>query len=260
MKEHSKHAMFTVVLALGLGLVALAIFLSPQPDIKVTTTGGAGPTQANTISVTGASELTVAPDQAELYIRIVTEEPTANTAQEENSRLTNTVRDALKNTYDLEEEDIESSSYNLWPQQHWDRDTNKYIKTGYRVQHLLKVTTDEIEEVGNMLDTAVSNGANGVDRISFTLSKEYSADVRDQALSRAAENARDKATALSQTLGVTLGGVSSVSESNYYSRPYEYAPMADMEMAEAGAKSFSTEISPQDVTVRANLNVAYELK
>jgi len=259
-EQTHKHGMILFVMAAGFVLVALAIMFAPQPEVRVTNTGGgSGPTQANTISVSGNAELTVSPDQAEVYVRIVTEKPTANTAQEENARLTNTVRDALKKTYNLEDEDIESSSYNLWPQQKWDPETREYEKTGFKVQHLLKVTTKELKEVGDMLDTAVQNGANGVDRISFGLSKEMDKDVREQALGRAAGAARVKAEALTQSLGVTLGKVSSISESNYNYAAYDYA-MPEMAMADGGMeRSFKTEISPQDVNVRANVNVAYDI-
>ncbi|HII72079.1 TPA: SIMPL domain-containing protein [Candidatus Woesearchaeota archaeon] len=262
MKEENHkpmHGMLLFVLAAGFVLVALAIMFAPKPEVKVTTAGGSGPGAVqNTISVAGNAELTVSPDEAEIYIRITTDEPTAKRAQEENARLTNTVRDALKKAYDLDDEKIESNSYNLWPKQTWNPDTREYEDKGFTVQHLLKVTTDDLEEVGNMLDTAVQNGANGVDRISFTLSKDMEDDVRDQALGRAAGSAKDKAESLAMTLGVKLGGISSVSESNFYYDRYEYAVPA-MDMAEAGgmAKSFSTDISPKDVTVRANVNVAY---
>ncbi len=255
-----RHGMLLFVMAAGFVLVALAIMFAPQPEVKVTNTGaGSGQTQANTISVSGNSELTVSPDTAELYIRIVTEEPTAKRAQEENARLTNTVRDALKSKYDLDDDQIESTSYNMWPQQTWNPETREYLDKGYRVQHVLKISTEELEDVGDMFDTAVQNGANGIDRVAYTLSDELEKDVRDQALGRAAESARKKAVALTQSLGVTLGDVNSISESNYNYDSYTYAPMMDMEAAGGMARSFKTDISPQDVTVRANVNVAYEI-
>ena len=254
------HGMLFFVLAAGFVLVALAIMFAPAPEIKVTTTGSSGQGQgaANTISVSGNAELTVTPDEAEVYVRIVTEEPTAKRAQEENARLTNTVRDALKKTYKLDDDQIESNSFNLWPQQKYNPDTREYTETGFRVQHVLKITTDELKEIGNMLDTAVGNGANGVDRISFKLSKELEADVRDQALGRAAGVAKEKAEALATTLGVRIGDLSSVSESNFNYNRYDYAMPAMAEMDAGGMeRSFKTDISPQDVAVTANVNVAY---
>lgn len=254
------HGMLLFVLAAGFVLVALAIMFAPKSDVKVTTTGGSGQAMQNTISVSGASEITVSPDEADLYIRISTDEPTARRAQDENSRLTNTVRDALKKTYNLDDEDIESSSYNLWPQQRWNKDTEDYDVTSYKVDHLLKINTDQLDKIGDMLDTAVQNGANGIDRVQFKLSKKFEGDVRDQALGRAAEAAKEKAESLATTLGVRLGSVSSVQESNFYYQPYEYAPMANVAMDMREEKAYGgSSISPQDVTVRANVNLAYEI-
>ncbi len=258
--KDSKDGLLFFVLAAGFVLVALAIMFAPKPAVKVTTAGqGSGQAQANTISVGGMAELTVSPDQAEIFIRIETDEPTANRAQEENARLTNTVRDALKKEYNLDDDQIETSSYNLWPKQEWNSDTKRYTKTGFTVQHVLKVTTDDIDKVGDMLDTAVQNGANGIDHVSFTLSDKLTKDVREQALGRAADNAHQKAKALAETLGVRLGSVSSVTENNYYYQPYDYMPVAAVDMAENSARSFKTDISPQDVDVRADLQVAYEI-
>ncbi len=261
MKDNSRENsnLTNIVFALGFLLVTLAILFAPKPDIKITSAGGQGAMQ-NTISVSGASELTVSPDQAELYLRITTEEPTATRAQEENARLTNTVKEALMSKHNINKDDIETSSFNMWPQQKYNPETRKYTETGYKVQHLLKITTTELADTGDILDTAVKNGANGIDRIQFSLSKELEADVRDQALSRAAGNAEDKAESLAQTLGVRIDGVASVTESNFYYQPYNYARTMSMDMAEGGEKSYGgTDLSPKDVEVKANLNVAYNI-
>jgi uncharacterized protein YggE len=258
-KHHTLyHTVLIVVLALGFALLTYAVTQVPSPEITVTGSGDAA--QKNTISVTGQYQFDSDPDEAVLYIRVKTEKPTAKTAQTENARLMNTVKAALEND-GVSKSDMETTNYNLYPQQKWDRDKNEYIKTGYIVQHLLKVTTDDVTEVGDLLDTAVLAGANGLDRVEFKLSDEKKEDVNSDALEAAAKNAKDKAAAIAKSLGVKLGDINRVSESNvgydYYPRPM-YA-MAEMDMA-GSSKSAGTDISPQSVKVSATISIVYEIK
>ena len=70
-----------------------------------------------------------------------TEEPTANRAQEENARLMNTVKAALKKA-GVDEDDMETTNYNLWPQHKWDRELEESVLTGYQVDRFGEVLRD----------------------------------------------------------------------------------------------------------------------
>ena len=258
MAHDKTHTLLIVVMALGFALIALAILFAPKPEVNIS--GGSGGISADrsTISVSGQAQFDVDPDQAEVYIRVKTEEPTANRAQDENARLMNTVKAALKNA-GVDNDEMETTSYNLWPQQKWNPNTREYDKTGFIVQHLLKITTDDVTEVGELLDIAVGAGANGLDRINFKLSDKTKTDVNSEALAQASGNARDKAEAIAQGLGVRIGDIAAVSESNvgynYYARPM----YAMDESAMAGGKSFETEISPESVSISATISIVYEI-
>ncbi|MBW2997715.1 SIMPL domain-containing protein [Candidatus Woesearchaeota archaeon] len=255
---HEKSPFLMIVLALGFVLIAIAILFAPKP--AVTVSGGDGiSADKSTLSVRGEARFDVDPDEAEVFIRVRTDEPTANRAQEENARLMNTVKAALRKA-GVDSDDMETTSYNLWPQQRWDRDREEYDITGYRVQHLLKVTTDEVTEVGDLLDVAVGAGANGLDRVNFKLSDKKKEDVNSEALAQASGNAKDKADAIAQGIGVRIKGIAAVSESNvgydYIARPMYGMAEADM----AVGKAFETEISPEAVTVSAYISIVYEIE
>ncbi len=212
----------------------------------------------NTISVLGESQFDVDPDQAEVFIRVKTELPTAKRAQEENARLMNTVKNALKRE-GIKTDQMETTSYNLWPQQKWDRETGEQEITGYVAQHLLKVTLDDVTQVGDILDVAVRNGANGLDRVNFKLSDARQEDVNSEALAQASKKASEKAEAISQTLGVRLKGIARVSESNVDYGNYGMPKMAYAESAMDGGRGFSTEISPEQISVSARISIDYEI-
>lgn len=64
----------------------------------------------------------------------------------------------------------------------------KQIFRGYKITHLLQITTDHVAQTGNLVDTAVSNGANNVTSIQFTIA--HPEFYENQALSLAIQNAR----------------------------------------------------------------------
>ena len=120
--------------------------------------------------------------------------------------------------------------------------------------------TLKVKEVGDLVDTAVGAGANGVDRVSFSLTKELHKEVTGQALDNASLDAQNKAESVSESLDVKLGKICRISESNFFYEPYDYYPR-DAEMKEmAGAVNEATSISPGEVEVKANIAVEYELR
>ena len=257
MHEEHKHYMgflMVVVLALGFGLMAYSIHTAPQNAVAVSGTGAA---DKSTISVTGQSEFDVDPDQAEMYIKVETKDPTARTAQDSNSRIMTTVKEALKKA-GLTDAEMETTNYNLWPQQKWDPVKQISVDDGYMVSHQLKITTKNIDKIGSYLQTAVDNGANGLDSVQFSLSDARKKDVNSEALAQASTSAKEKAEAIASGMGVTLGKVSSISEANVnYPWPIRYAA-AGMAMESAKAAP-APDLSPEKVTVSAQISVAYEI-
>jgi uncharacterized protein YggE len=258
MHEEHKHIMgflIVVVLALGFGLMAYSIHTAPQQAVSVSGTGAA---DKSTISVTGQADFDVDPDQAEMYIRVQTKDPTARTAQDSNSRIMATVKAALLKE-GLDASEMETMNYNLWPQQKWDPVKQESVEDGYMVSHQLKVTTKNIDKIGSYLQTAVDNGANGLDSVQFSLTPAKKKDVNSEALAQASTSAKEKAEAIAAGMGVSLGGISSISESNVnYPYPIRYAMS---EMAGGDMKSVpAPDLSPSKVTVSAQISVAYEIK
>ncbi len=122
---------------------------------------------------------------------------------------------------------------------------------------MIKVTTNDMENIGDLIDAAVNAGANGFEQINFGLSEKKQKEVNSAVLLIASDEAKAKAESLVKNLGGTLGKLSSISESNFYYAPYRY-PMAEMAMDSGYAKT-SVSISPQDVSVSATVTVAYEI-
>ena len=231
------------------GVVLIAIILAAGQLV--------GEEAQRVMSVSGSASVSVMPDKADIFVKIASLEDSAADAQRVNAESTTRVIAALENA-GVSEEDIETSSFRLYPKQKWDEDEETYETVGYEVLHVLKVETLNVNEVGDVVDKAVEAGADGVDRVSFSLTKARYKDVTAQALETASLDAQNKSEAISKRLGVRVGKISRISESNLFYETYEYYPR-DAELAAAEQKP-ATPISPGEVEVRANIELVYEIR
>jgi len=208
--------------------------------------------EENTLNAQGNSELTFEPDEAEVWAGISIVKDTAEEAQSEANKVINAIIDGLRYK-GISEDDIETESLNLYEERIWTEDEGSKL-IGWRATQTLKVKTTDLTKVGTIVDIAVNNGANQVNNINFGLTEEKEQEYKKQALSEAAENAKEKAEILAESIGFKLGKVKTVSESNFYYVPYMYAMEKTVG---AGAVDEAATVMPADVMVTANVNIVY---
>jgi uncharacterized protein YggE len=239
-----KTNIIALVAIIGLVLVSSMVILKPADEQK-------------SLSVSGTSELTVSPDKAEIYLNVVTLALTASQTQEDNKAISTKVIAALKQA-GVKETDIETSNYYLNKKQDWNPEKLENEDKGYELIHTIKVTTTEVESAGTLVDNAVTAGANGVERVSFGLTKELEKQVKANALSKATVAAKEKAQNIAQASGVTLGKITSIQESNFYYMPYE-ANVRNAYGEGANDMAGSSIISPQKVEVTSSIQMSFEM-
>jgi len=204
------------------------------------------------IDVNGLSELSADPEKVEVYLGAETTALTAKQSQEDNADTMQAIRKSLQ-TIEITSKDIETTEYTLNVIQHWDEDTEKYIITGYKTTHIIKIKSTDINKAGDIIDKSVQSGANKVNDVIFSLTDEKIKEIRLEALKKAGINAKEKADAIANSLGITIKGVYRASENYVYYTPYV---QKGYEMATtAGAP---TEISPGQIKISASLSVSYE--
>ena len=98
--------------------------------------------------------------------------------------------------------------------------------TGYMASNSLSVRVRELDRLGEILDLAMSDGANTLGGLQFGI--EERAPLSDDAMRRAVADARRKAGILASEAGLTLGPVASIREAVAGGPEY---PMARMEAA-----------------------------
>jgi len=159
----------------------------------------------------------------------------------------------------LTSDELKTTGYSIYSFTNEDNSLFGKDQKIYRVTNTVLVTTQKTDMAGEIIDTAIANGANNVNYISFSLTDETYNSLRTQALTAAVVQAKVDADAVSSALGVSITGVSGVNVgSSYVPNSYQSADMY-MEKA-AGAATMPmarTTIQPGDVDVTASVSIQY---
>ncbi|MFD1957103.1 SIMPL domain-containing protein [Paenibacillus thailandensis] len=154
-----------------------------------------------TIEVSGEGKVTVPPDQAVSTLGVETQGTALRQVQSANSAAVERIVSSLR-ALGIPPRQIETVDYRIEPV--YDYSNGAAVFRGYKVTHLLQVTSSAAS-AGAVVDTAVSQGANVVQGVRFTLSQ--AAAYKDRALALAVADARRKAAAIAAASGVATGAV-----------------------------------------------------
>lgn len=245
----------TTILLVGLVFVVFLVGCQPTEKTIVIESDGTS-ASIDTLSVSGNGEDEFEPDEAVIRLTIESQAETADNAQNENAGRSDRVIAALKSA-GIASGDLETARYTVDPIYTWDRNLEKNLFSGYRARHTLRVTVNNVDKTGTYLDVAVSNGADEIDSVDFTLSDSALLKAKEKVLEMAANSAQDKAKALAKATSVDLVGIRAITESGVNFVPYA-APRYDMALAEAEFGS-APPIQSEKVSVSANVQITYEI-
>lgn len=204
--------------------------------------------QPSGITVSGTGEIMADPDIAHVSLGVRTRNIEAAAAARENSERTTAVISALR-AAGIAENDIETTRYTVQPV--YDYRATPPVLLAYEVSNIVRVRLRNVERIGAIIDTAIAAGANEVQGVSFEI--ENDAEVRNRALVAAIGNAQAKARTIAEQLNVRLGVVIAVTETS----PPIGIPRAQVAFAEA--RMPETPISPQQISVQANIQITYAI-
>lgn len=234
-----------VVLAAAIILSACGpatIVANPAPPVR-------------TLNVSGSGTATLKPDMAYINIGVHSEAPTAAEAVSMNSTQTQQVVDALK-TAGVDAKDIRTTNFSIYPNTQFDPQTNQKLSTTYMVDNTVYVTVHKLDQLGDLLDTAVKAGANNVNSIQFDVADKGPAikQARDQAV----KDAKTQAQELASAAGVSLGELQTINFNN--SMP---SPMLESFGKGGGGGAMAADvavpINPGTMTLTVNVSMSYEI-
>jgi uncharacterized protein len=232
----------------GMLLLALGtVLLLAGCTTRIITSGGTTP--LNTVTASGTGETVAAPDLAEMYFGVTVRADSATKALNDASATAERIASAVKGE-GIADEDIQTANVSVYPLQF--RQGDEVVITGYQASVQVRVKIRDIEKIGSVITAANTAGANEISGPSFMLSDD--SVVRNEAITLAIADARNRAEVMADAVGKDLGTVISVSESGLV------VPIYTQALSHDTAESAKVAIEPGQLDITANVTVVFELK
>jgi hypothetical protein len=223
----------------GLGAAALAGVAQPSGAHGAAAAEPAG----QTITVIGTGSVTTVPNRAGFDFTVDTRAKTAAAALAQNASAARAVIAAVKGA-DVAGADVQTAQVSLNPVA---ADDGRSI-VGYVASNTISVQVRDLDAAGKIVDAAVGAGATGVS--GPALVRSDSDALYRQALRAAVAQARQKAEALAEAGGGSLGRVVAIAESGV---------AVPLPVTERGAAPTDTPIEPGTQQIDATVTVTYAL-
>lgn len=237
---------FAVLIAAAAALPAMAQPEPPHPP---------GPRPA-TFVLSGEGTASAAPDMAVVTSGVVSQGDTARAALDANTAAMQKLIDSLK-AAGIEAKDIQTSGFSVQPRyvysQRNDGQQEPPRIVGYEVRNNVTVRVRDLSKLGAILDSAVTEGSNQIDGLSFDISNK--AALLDEARRKAFADAKAKAEIYAQAAGVKLGRLRDLSETGGAFPP----PRPVMMRMEAAKAQADVPVERGEQELQVNITVTWEI-
>lgn len=253
--------------AAALALLALFLLVATLYAFKSMRYIGSGVAASNTISVSGEGEVFAVPDRATFNVTVQERAKDVAAAQTAATKKMNDIIEYLKGE-GVDEKDIQTVDYNVSPEYEYSNPVcsggycppGRQTLVGFQVSQTLAIKVKDTDKAGGLLSGVGSRGASNVTGLSFTIDDEdaLQAEARDKAIA----DARRKAEALANSLGVRVVRIVGFNENVY--QPYAYGRGGiAMDMASEGklqAAAPSPQLPEGQNKITSNVNITYEIR
>lgn len=205
------------------------------------------PNSETTITVAASGTAEAEPDQALVRVAVTAIAADADSAREQVAENATEMRNALAEA-GLADDQIRTVGFDVRPE--YTRDDREPEQ--FRATHAFEITVHDVENVGNVIDTAVGAGANEIHGVEFTLSDETRAELRQNALANAMDTAQRDAATVADSAALEITGVHSIQTDSPDIRPHR------AEVVTEDAAGAETAVEPGPVTVTATVTVVYD--
>ena len=238
----------------GLALAGLALFLVAETrnSLKAHDYIGRPESQRDTITLSAEGKVVAIPDIATTSIGVTTEAKTVASAQQENTEKMNAILEKMK-SLGIDGKDLRTENYSVYPLYDW-KDGIR-IDRGFSVNQSLLVKIRDLSKTGEALAAATELGANQVGGLNFTIDDPEA--LEQEARLEAIAKAQEKAQAVADAAGITLGKMVGFSEASSGQQPVYRAYALDQAMGLGAGGAPEIAEGSQDVVV--NVSVTYEV-
>lgn len=242
-------------------VLVLVLFLGGWSEDQVSTQ------QPRTVTVTGNAEVRVVPDEVILTLGVETWDKDMEVAKSLNDEIVKRVR-ARAVEHGVAAEHIQTDYLSLEP-----RYRDGYYEArdfiAFFARNTIVITLRDLTQFEGLLASVLDAGANYVHGIEFRTTELR--EHRDQARALATKAAQEKAVALSEALGQSVGEPLTIDEvqedwmsgyRSWWATPWSAAAATQNVIQEFSAGSYMGEgsLAPGQISVRARVRVAFELR
>lgn len=158
----------------------------------------------------------------------------------------------------IEQRAITAGSLNVYPEyvagpRSDDGEQENLMRT--RLERPFSVELADVEQLGDVLDALIGAGVNALDGVQFDLHDRDAAT--DEALTKALEKARHKADLMATTLGVELGHVQRIEETQ--AAIFQPRMMAMRAESDAVGSGSASDYRPGTIRIDAGVNVEWAI-
>jgi uncharacterized protein YggE len=178
------------------------------------------------MKLNGEGMVEAEPDMVQISIGIVTKDKNPQAAQNSNEAISQKVIAALLQL-GLPKSDIKTTAYTISAE--YDYIEGKQILSGYTATQILEVRVRDITLAGQVIHTAVENGANQINRVEFTL--QDSQYYYNKALKLAVRDAATKAQSIAAAMKVALDTI----PCNIIERSTSFTPILEQDTLKLAA-------------------------
>lgn len=189
--------------------LALAVAFGPALTMRPARALDPATTPEHTISVSGIGRITTVPDVADVRVGVMITRTKVRDAQAAAASAMQAVIAALRKA-GIADKDVQTTSLSLQPVYDYSSNGTPPKLTGYQIVNAVQATVRKLDTISDVIDGALAAGATTLDGITFRVDDPAAAEA--QARDAAMKNARVKADALAKAAGVSITGVSSITE------------------------------------------------
>jgi uncharacterized protein YggE len=186
-------------------------------------------------------------------VGITVNQPTVAAAQNEANSIINAITTSVENL-GVDEQDIKTINFSVNP--NYDYEVQPPVIQGYNVSTSVRITVTDLEQINQVIDTATNNGANQINNIAFTLSRDKEMELREQARQEAIDDAKQSAKELANLAGMRLGKIIDIKETipGTPEPPIMFARNEAMALDSAEP----TNVQPGSATYNYQITLSYE--
>lgn len=231
-----------VIWRIVVAVLIVAVVAMMVDSAVVRRQAAAKPDEPRVLNVMAEAYAEAEPDVARISLGIKAVRPTPKEAASEVAATVKKVKEKIAQL-GVADDAVETSELYLGEASHYDYQTGRTVREGYKAYHWLKVTlkNEDFPKLASVCDGAVAAGATSLAGLAFEMDNDNA--LRAQALAEATRRAREKADSMAAVAKTPIVGVQNLSES--YGQYWQYDTYAAREAKEAAAPE-AAEMTPAE--------------